>query len=476
MRPRMLFDDVAWEESERVEHEWIKSLFEESTLRAIGDFIVKHRGGIPTELCDPKAGTFNALFRMKFQDGGSAVIRFPKPGVTMFPEEKIRYEVAMIRYIQDHTTIPVPFILHWGTKEESPLGLGPFIIMDYINHEMDMGAALNTAGRGTEDRPLLDPNIDPAKLEMLYRQMADILLQLSTLELPAIGSLQQTDEFSWGVTHRPLSMHMNELVRLGTLPRAKLPDARFKSSSDYFESLSQLHLEHLTWQRNDAVQSKPDCQRKYVARHLFRKLAIERKLLSGIHDIYNNGPFKIWCDDLRPTNILLDASLQIVGVVDWEFAYAAPAEFSFAPPWWLLLEQPEYWPNGINEWSNIYEGRLQTFLKVLEECEASAIASGRLQDGKQLSFRMRQSWDDGEFWIVYAARKNFAFDAIFWEKLDPKFFGPGEAPEDAWKQRLGLLDEQVRENMEPFVEKKLKDNETRELAWELDELIPSVEN
>ncbi|KAM3428629.1 hypothetical protein NHJ13734_008516, partial [Beauveria thailandica] len=197
MRPRMLFDDVAWEESERVEGEWIKSLFEESTLRAIGDFIVKHRGGIPTELCDPKAGAFNALFRMKFQDGGSAVIRFPKPGVTMFPEEKIRYEVAMIRYIQDHTTIPVPFILHWGTKEESPLGLGPFIIMDYINHEMDMGAALNTAGRGPQDRPLLDPNIDPAKLEMLYRQMADILLQLSTLELPAIGSLQQTDEFSW---------------------------------------------------------------------------------------------------------------------------------------------------------------------------------------------------------------------------------------------------------------------------------------
>ncbi|KAM3513053.1 hypothetical protein MY11210_003255 [Beauveria gryllotalpidicola] len=64
--------------------------------------------------------------------------------------------------------------------------------MDYINHKMDMSAALNTAGRGTQDRPLLDPNIDPAKLEMVYRQMADILLQLSTLELPAIGSLQQT--------------------------------------------------------------------------------------------------------------------------------------------------------------------------------------------------------------------------------------------------------------------------------------------
>ena len=141
-------------------------------------------------MCDPKAGAFNALFRMKFQDGGSAVIRFPKPGITMFSEEKIRNEVAMIRYIQYHTAIPVPFIIHWGTKEESPLGLGPFIIMDYINHDMDMGTALNIQDRDTQDRPVLNPNIEPAKLGMLYRQVADILLQLSTLELPAIGSLQ----------------------------------------------------------------------------------------------------------------------------------------------------------------------------------------------------------------------------------------------------------------------------------------------
>lgn len=133
---------------------------------------------------------------MKFQDGGSAVIRFPKPGVTMFPEEKIRNEVTVIKYIQDHTTIPVPFILHWGTKDESPLQLGPFIIMEYINHEMDMGAALNTPGHSAQERPHLDPNIDPVKLEMLYRQVADILLQLSKFEFPAIGSLKQSDEFS----------------------------------------------------------------------------------------------------------------------------------------------------------------------------------------------------------------------------------------------------------------------------------------
>lgn len=457
----MPFDDVAWEESERIEGAWTTSLFEEATLRAIGDFIVKHRRGIPTELCDPKAGAFNVLLRMKFQDGGSAVIRFPKPGVTMFPDEKVRNEVAMIRYIQDHTTIPVPFILHWGTKEESPLGLGPFIIMEYIPHEMNMAAALNTPGLGTQDWPILDPDIEPARLEMLYRQVADVLLQLSALELPAIGSLRHKDEFSWDVTHRPLSIHLNELVRLGTLPRAELPDITFESSSDYLISLSQLHMKHLISQRNDAVESKTDCQRKYIARHLFQKLAREKKLFSSMH---NDGSFNVWCDDLRPSNILLDANLQIVGVIDWEFAYAAPAEFSSAPPWWFLIEQPEYWPNGLHEWSDIYQSRLQTFLSVLKECEASAAAAGRLPDGPLLSCRMRQSWESSEFWIVYAARKNFAFDAVFWHKLDPKFFGLGGRPEDVWRQRLGLLDERDKEDMASFVDKKLKQSATRELA------------
>ncbi|TQW01226.1 hypothetical protein IF1G_01157 [Cordyceps javanica] len=78
-------DDVAWEESERINGDWLRLLFRESTLHAIGDFIVQHRQGVPTELCDPKAGGFNALLRMKFLDGGSAVIRFTKPGFDHVP-------------------------------------------------------------------------------------------------------------------------------------------------------------------------------------------------------------------------------------------------------------------------------------------------------------------------------------------------------------------------------------------------------
>ncbi|PQK17141.1 hypothetical protein BB8028_0007g03400 [Beauveria bassiana] len=428
------------------------------------------QGGAPETLNDARGGGFNAVFRMKFKDGGSAVIRFTKTGASMFPEEKTKSEVATMRLIQHHTAIPIPSILHWSTRQESPGGIGPFIIKEYIDYKMILVDALNIPGFcPATDRPILNPNIDEVRLERLYGQAAKILLELSKMEFPLIGALEETKEGSWEVTRRPLSLDMNELVRAGTLPQNKLPATTYNSSSEYLQSLATLHVHHLAHQRNGAVESKVDCQRKYVVRHLFQKLASEKRLLSGKYD---KGPFKLWCDDLRPSNILLDANLQINGVIDWEFSYAAPNEFTFAPPWWLLLEQPEHWKQGIDDWSEKYEARLTTFLKAMADCEDVMIASGQLQEGgERLSSKMRESWASGDFWIVYAARRSFAFDGIYWNKIDQRFFGADEQdtpPEDMWEKRLELLDEQTREAMDSFVERKMTETLTKELAWDPD--------
>ncbi|PLB41767.1 uncharacterized protein BDW47DRAFT_41512 [Aspergillus candidus] len=131
---------------------------------------------------------------------------------------------------------------------------------------------------------------------------------------------------------------------------------------------------------------------------------------------------------------------QAVGLIYWELSHAASVEFSHAPPWWLRLEQPEYWPDGIEAWEKTFASRLPTFLKVLTDREETAIQRGRLRPEQRLSGRMEQSWIDGDFGITYAVRKNFAFDAIFWKKLDGRFFGPCAVPEDdRWEKRMELL-------------------------------------
>lgn len=261
-------------------------------------------------------------------------------------------------------------------------------------------------------------------------------------------------------------MNMNELVRLGTLPRSRLPplDSTFVTASSYIEALAQLNIQHLLHQRNDAVQSVEDCRRKYVARQLFYMLARDKKL--SLPDC-ENGPFKLWCDDFRPANVLLNENMHIAGVVDWEFTYAAPVEFSYAPPWWLLIEKPEYWPAGIEDWTRVFDRRLKTFLTAMKRCEDLAAQNGQVR----LSDQIRRSWESGDFWVMYAILHSFAFDAIYWQKIDQRFFGPTvtDDPSEAWKERLELLDEAQRDEMECLVTRKLGEMEDRVLAWDPDE-------
>lgn len=320
---------------------WLLQFLDIDVKRPIAKFILKHDSGDDPEFTILQKGSFNITLRMKYTYSATN-IRFSQPGAILFPEEKVKNEVAVMRYISDQTSIPVPFIIHSGTKKESPLNLGPFIMMSHVEHTTTMYDALNTPGCPNEERGVLNPNIDEDQLGMLYTELAQTLLQLSKPEFPKIGSLSQVDDFSWEVTSRPLSMNMNELVRLGTLPRSKLPplDATFKTASSYIETLAQLNIQHLLHQRNNVVESADDCRRKFVARQLFYKLARDKKLSLPCAE---NGPFKLWCDDFRPANVLLNEDMHIAGVVDWEFTYTAPVEFSYAPPWWLLVEKPEHW-------------------------------------------------------------------------------------------------------------------------------------
>ncbi|PYI23055.1 hypothetical protein BO99DRAFT_399416 [Aspergillus violaceofuscus CBS 115571] len=256
-------DDVCWAQAETISDTWLLQFLAIDILRPIADFILQHNRGNATEFAILRTGSYNISLRLQYEPHGATVIRFPQPGAVLFPEEKVIHEVSVMRFLTDQTTIPVPFILHSGTKQESPLALSPFILMEYLEHETKLYDALNTPGLPREQRGVLDPDITQEKLERLYAPMADVLLQLSLPALPRIGSLSQRDDFTWEVTRRPLSMNMNELVRLGCLPRSQLPsiDTNFPTASAYVQSLADVNLDRLLHQRNDAIGSSRTLRR-----------------------------------------------------------------------------------------------------------------------------------------------------------------------------------------------------------------------
>ncbi|RAK71927.1 phosphotransferase family protein [Aspergillus fijiensis CBS 313.89] len=406
----MDFDHLAEEKSNLIFQVWLQNLLRNSPEELAGKVASRHRAGTPVKAAPLANGAFNICYRVTYDDGHRVEVRFTALGRVVARTEKVEDEVAIMQYVAQHTRVPVPKVLGSGKCV-----VGPYIVMDY-------------------EIVTLRSNINMSVLRRAYMGMAEILLELSKPEFPFIGAVRLDETGEWTVQQRPFTFNMNRLSQTSNIPHSIFGQQHFDNAADYFEELARHHFHHLELQRNDAVTDEADCRKKYIARCLFRKLSRD------ISKEHCKGPFRLYCDDLRPDNVLVDASrLAVTGVIDWEFTYAAPAEFTYAAPWWLLLEKPEDWETDLDE-----------FL-VLKECEAKKIQDGSLSHSQQLSIAMEKSMETGLFWICLASRHSSMFDEIYWKFIDPRFYGPFTAVED----RLGLLSEEERANIDTIVEQKM---------------------
>ncbi|OJD11684.1 hypothetical protein AJ78_07583 [Emergomyces pasteurianus Ep9510] len=431
----MNWDHLAEESSQKLFASWLKLLSPAVPLTLAG----QHRPGHQAiEASSFTTGAFNICCTVTFEDEFRVVVRFPILGRSRFRTEKTRDEVSVMDFLSRQTRVPVPIVLGAGRW-----GCGPYVVTTFIE-----GTLLS--------KQLRDPFIDLSVLEIAYRGMADIMLELSKPTFPSIGALE-CKSGEWQVTKRPMTLNMNELVRVGNFPPAKFTRKIFPTAAEYFEELATQQLLHLQYQRNDAVEDEHDARKRYIARCLFRKIARDIQ--------WEPGPFHLWCDDFCPSNVLVSESdLTITGVIDWEFTYVAPTEFTCTAPWWLLFERPEAWESNLNDFLARYTPRLQFFLKILRACEDRQLRNGVLTDSQRLSDRMERSLDCGRFWFCLATRRSFMFDDIYWTFLDEKHFGRLNSLDDRLsllsRDELDGLDGFVRMKMQQVVEKRLNEHLT----------------
>lgn len=244
-------------------------------------------------------------------------------------------------YISRHTSIPIPKLIMAESCD-----LGPYLVLSF-----EEGTLLSEFLKGSSEPTapmVLHPDIDTAILSKAYRNMAKVLIELSKCKFSHIGAVGKDESGKWCVKKRAVTIDMNQLVSCGNYPPKELPQKAFATANEYCTALAESH--HLRTQRNDAVTDEADCRKKYVARHLFLRIA------KNFSTTYNHGPFSLYCDDLRPSNIVVDSDLNIRSVIDWEYCYAAPAEMTYCSPWWLLLRHPEDWKDGdlLSFWSSIF--------------------------------------------------------------------------------------------------------------------------
>lgn len=155
-------------------------------------------------------GSYNVGIHVVFSDGTAWLVRWAWPGKISddYADEKVAMEVSALTLVRERTTIPVPKIHAWGlaASKENTLGLGPFIIMDFIEG-VHLGKIFG------DDDPMLKvirEDVCDADLERIYRQMANFLLQLFQLDFDRIDSLplpKPTD-------HSPTKIELEKLEKL----------------------------------------------------------------------------------------------------------------------------------------------------------------------------------------------------------------------------------------------------------------------
>jgi aminoglycoside phosphotransferase (APT) family kinase protein len=85
----------------------------------------------------------------------------------MYPEEKVRREVAVLKFLEEKTRVPVPKLIAYGSAlDNHDPEVGPFIIMEWV--EGVLLSSFLEAGERTWDPIVLRDDIDDSIMSKIY--------------------------------------------------------------------------------------------------------------------------------------------------------------------------------------------------------------------------------------------------------------------------------------------------------------------
>jgi hypothetical protein len=239
-------------------------------------------------------GAYNLVFEIVFDDGVTWIARLrsgsPMQAVSQefvfesptYKQHLMESEISTMQYVRENTTIPVPEIYAFDTSSTNPAKL-PYILMECIH--------------GWRTPPKLQTLSDYA-IRKILDQMANVLLQLSTLQFPLIGYLHADSDGEYRI------------------------DAMVDRKGKHVGPLSSA-LEYYRWRAeqplNRSNDSVIDLQDALFHSYLYR-LAVPF-LMDGPQSA---GPFPLAHNDLGVHNMLFDEAWNLVGVIDWTGACIVP--------------------------------------------------------------------------------------------------------------------------------------------------------
>lgn len=275
----------------------------------------------------------------------------------------------------------------------------------------------------------------------LQRDIARVMVSLSSTPLPCIGTFRIDNGGYLRLDSRPLSVQStiqeNEEIPVN-IHRSQI----FTSVKDFVMYHIDAFSNRLRYQPNSIKDKGNGC---YQMASLAGATTLFPQLFRSE---LNNGPFVFALTDLHKSNILVDAEWNIVCIIDLEFGCSLPPEF-VQPPFWLGSEKIE----GVTVQS--FEAKHAGFIGHVERAEARV--PGAMKWREPLSVIMRQGWTLGTFWVTLAVMHPIAFTEVFYDRICCDFLGVSQ--DEMSKADYTLLACFWGRNIDHFIEEKLKDHD-----------------
>ncbi|OAA63399.1 phosphotransferase enzyme family protein [Niveomyces insectorum RCEF 264] len=283
-------------------------------------------------------GSFNVCFFVVFDDGSDNepslvsqpsepppgvkwVVRIPLAPAIMDndPWLRLQSEVVTMRYLQLHTRIPIPHIhafgqdarlMKTGTTSRADHKTQSFLITDFVEGEPLEVSKLE--------------KLDTETRQLFLGQVVDILADLRALEFPRIGCLLPNEPYD-SFPSQP-SLGPVQFLPSTNLLLPQPPPAPFSSARAYMRYRYRMLVAHFQEPYRD--HNIDGVRREIFALH---QLQAAYEDVVGKHD---NGPFVLNHADPHASNIIVDSTWRVRGVLDWEYAATVPLPV-FTPPSWV---------------------------------------------------------------------------------------------------------------------------------------------
>ncbi|KAH0586969.1 hypothetical protein J132_04506 [Termitomyces sp. J132] len=247
----------------------------------------------------PKAGSYNVVWFIDFEDNVQWVIRIPKDEWSPMMEKGLRSDIITMKLIQSRTSIPIPPIHDFSVDTKNVIGR-PYILMDRVKG-IQLCKLWFDQKWFTEERR-----------KNVFRSLVFNMMQLRTLEFPAIGCLDydpKTDSHIVG----PLLTSTDEIEDGGTSTRGP------------YNTVHAYLLDDISRQ----VSEDPSMDHKI-------SLSLLRLFAGALPDESLDGPpFVLHMPDFNYQNIFVDEEGHVTGLIDWDGTQTSPRQGGYAryPSW-----------------------------------------------------------------------------------------------------------------------------------------------